>query len=342
MCWRPTCDECVTRASCDRLNNLKILFRSLLLWLIVTSGIAFVWPAKLAGFDPFVSTPWLLWSLIVVTMFALGTLVQRDELRPLRERPWWVGLGVATQVLVMPAVAWLITCIVPLDDEIAAGVILVGCVPGAMASNVLTSTAGGSVAYSVSLTTMATLLSPISVPALLWIVAGSKADHALAHSAILLACLVVLPTIVGYLLSQWSTRVRQLARQSSSTVASIALLWIIATVVAGNRDKLAGVGAVLLLALLTINLIGYAAGFGVGRVAHLPDRFCRALTLEVGMQNAGLGTVLAASLYGAETIATIPTAAYTFGCMLTGTILAVFWRRNGSPDHLGSGGTKAV
>ncbi len=60
-------------------------------------------------------------------------------------------------------------------------------------------------------------------------------------------------------------------------------------------------------------------------VSGLPERFRRALTLEVGMQNAGLGTALATSLYGADTIATIPTATYTFGCMLTGTILAVWW-----------------
>ena len=314
---------------------MSVLYRSLLFWLVVTSGIAFLWPAKPLGMDPFVSTPWLLWSLIVVTMFALGTLVRDDELRPLRNRPWWVVLGVTAQILVMPAAAWLVTRIVAMDDELAAGVILVGCVPGAMASNVLTSTAGGSVAYSVSLTTVATLLSPISVPAVLWIVAGKHADQSLAKPAIQLALLVVLPTIIGHLMARRSTRLRVLAGRWSSFAASLALLWIIATVVAGNRDKLLSVGVLLVVSLLVINVIGYTAGFGVAKLARLPDRYCRALTLEVGMQNAGLGTALATSLYGAATVATIPTAAYTFGCMLTGTILAVFWRRYGPHDHLG-------
>jgi BASS family bile acid:Na+ symporter len=304
----------------------------LLFWLVVTSGVAFVWPAERAGFDPFASTTGLLWSLIVVTMFALGTLVRRDELRPLRDRPWYVVLGVGTQVLVMPAAAWLITQIVPMDEELAAGVILVGCVPGAMASNVLTSTAGGSVAYSVSLTTMATLLSPLTVPAGLWVVAGLRADHSLTRPAMLLTLLVVLPTIVGYASAQRSAPIRQWSIRYSSILASIALLWIIATVVAGNRDRLLGVGGVLVGALLAINVLGYAAGFAVGSFAGLPDPFRRALTLEVGMQNAGLGTALAASLYGAATVATIPTAAYTFGCMLTGTILAVFWRQRGAAE----------
>ncbi len=304
------------------------IFRSLLFWLVVTSGIAFFWPANDFGLDPFASTPLLLWSLIVITMFSLGTLVRQDELVPLRERPWWVALGVAAQVTVMPAAAWLVTRVVPMNEELAAGVILVGCVPGAMASNVLTSTAGGSVAYSVSLTSVATLLSPISVPAVLWIVTGMQSQQSLTKPALLLALLVVLPTIFGFVVSQSLHTVQQIAARFSSPLASVALLWIIATVVAANREKLVSVGGVLVAALLMVNAIGYLAGWSVGGLAGLGERYRRALTLEVGMQNAGLGTALAVSLYGTSTLATIPTAAYTFGCMLTGTVLAVFWRRN--------------
>ena len=313
---------------------------SLLFWLVVSSGVAFLWPAKGIGFDPFVAPPGLMWSLIVVTMFCLGTLVRPDELRPLRRRPWWVVLGVATQILVMPAAAWLATRLIPMPEEIAAGVILVGCVPGAMASNVLTNTAGGSVAYSVSLTTVATLLSPITVPLVLSVVANARAEHPLMWTSIILAVFVVLPTVIGYLLSRRSQRLRRFSLRCSSMVASLALLWIIASVVAANRDKLAGVGLLLLAALLTVNLVGYLAGFAVGSAASLPDRFRRALSLEVGMQNAGLGTALAASMYGTETTATIPTAAYTFGCMLTGTVLAIVWRSvdkkrdNVTPDSM--------
>jgi BASS family bile acid:Na+ symporter len=161
----------------------------------------------------------------------------------------------------------------------------------------------------------------------LWLVAGLHADYSLTKPALLLAMLVVLPTITGYWMSRRSPRLRLGAERYSSIAASIALLWIIATVVAGNRDRLVSVGAVLAGGLLVINAAGYAAGYAVGRLAGLPDRFRRALTLEVGMQNAGLGTALAASLYGATTAALIPTAAYTFGCMFTGTVLAAAWQR---------------
>lgn len=311
-------------------RSIIVVLTSLLCWLVLTSGIALVWPAERWRWDPFVLSPALLWSLIVATMFCLGTLVRSDELQPLKTRPWWVALGVAAQVLVMPAAAWLVTRVVPMSTELAAGVILVGCVPGAMASNVLTNAAGGSVAFSVSLTTVATLLSPITVPTALWIFADVQTEQPLMNptqTAVSLFLKVVLPTVVGYLLARRFAIVRRHSDRWASPIASIALLWIIASVVAGNRSRLIDLGWVLAIALLAINLIGYAGGYLSAVAVGLPDRFRRALTLEVGMQNAGLGTVLAASLYGEQTIATIPTAAYTFGCMLTGTVLAGIWRK---------------
>jgi BASS family bile acid:Na+ symporter len=304
----------------------------LLFWLLATSGLALVWPVERVGFDPFAANSVLLWSLIVITMLSLGMLLKPEELLPLRQKPWWVALGVSAQVLVMPALAWAATRLVPMDPELAAGVILVGCVPGAMASNVLTSTAGGNVAYSVSLTTVATLLSPLTVPLVLWLVAGVQTPHSLGRSAVLLSLLVALPTLTGYGLARRWLGVRRFALRLGPQMASIALLWIVASVVAGNRDRLTNVGMFLVAVLLGINVAGYAAGYLVALVAGLPESLRRALTLEIGMQNAGLGTALATSLYGATTAATIPTAAYTFGCMLTGTLLAVLWKRK-QPGH---------
>jgi BASS family bile acid:Na+ symporter len=315
---------------------LTAITRSLLFWLVVSSAVALVWPVDRMGMDPFAVSRWWLWSLIALTMFCLGSLVRPDELRPLRSKPWWVVLGVATQLIVMPLAAWTATQLISLEPEMAAGVILVGCVPGAMASNVLTHTAGGSVAYSVSLTTVATLLSPLSVPTVLSLFAV-QADASLINpvqTSVLLLLTVVLPTVMGYFLTRRLSQVDRWAVRWAPTVASVCLLWIIASVVAGNRDRLTDAAALLVLALLVVNLVGYAAGYGIGRSFRLPSAFRRALTLEVGMQNAGLGTALAATLYGPGTLATIPTAVYTFGCMLTGTVLAVCWRSIRSPMPL--------
>ena len=103
------------------------------------------------------------------------------------------------------------------------------------------------------------------------------------------------------------------------------MLWIIASVVAGNRESLQQISVAMLGALLFMNVMGYVGGVLAGRLGKLPSPMTRALALEVGMQNAGLGTLLAATLFGQDSAAQIPTAAYTFGCMLTGTILASYW-----------------
>lgn len=305
--------------------------QSILFWLILTSGLALFWPAAVVGFDPFVMKTWMLWLAIVLTMFSLGGLISPEELKPLRERPWWVMLGVATQVIVMPFAAWLATCLIPMDPEMTLGVLLVGCVPGAMASNVLTSTARGSVAYSVSLTSLATLLSPISVPVILWLLARQQTQDSLAKSALLLATLVTLPTILGYVVSVRRRSVQVFLHARGSLIASVSLLWIISTVVAANRVALLSVSGLILFALLLVNLTGYLGGYLVGWVSKLPNSYRRALTLEVGMQNAGLGTILSVTILGEGTSAAIPTAAYTFGCMLSGTLLAIIWRRREIP-----------
>jgi len=113
-------------------------------------------------------------------------------------------------------------------------------------------------------------------------------------------------------------------------VANLAILWIIAVVVASNREKLAGPDPRLLAALLGINLFGYLAGDLGSRAMRLSSPMRRALTLEVGMQNAGLGTTLALSLFPDRPAVAIPGALYTFGCMLTGTLLAQFWGSRGA------------
>lgn len=294
--------------------------------LLVSSGAAYLWSPTI-GFDPFVLPLEGIRTLVVVTMFCLGLVVRIEEFSELREHPLAVLMGVAVQCTLMPLLAWLVIIVLGLEGPLAQGVILVGCVPGAMASNVLTMTARGNVSYSVSLTSVATLLSPITVPLALSIVGGIVNEGAALNpwqQARLLLLTVVLPVVAGFVMKQFFD-FGSVAEKFAPLLASIALLWIIASVVAGNRDRLAQIQPTMLFALLLINLAGYAGGYLAGRLGRLPGSMTRALSLEVGMQNAGLGTFLAGSLFGEDSFALIPTAAYTFGCMLTGTILASIW-----------------
>lgn len=310
-----------------------IVQRFLLLWLTVLSALAFYWPRLMStAFDPFIETDRLelLKPLFRVAMFSIGALLPRDEIEQVVRRWPSVLGGTAIQYAVMPLLAWSIGHAFGLPREALIGVVMVGCVPGAMASNVLTLAAGGNVSYSVSLTTSATLLSPLVVPFTLMLTLGTTVQMDPWRTFLNLTTLVVAPVVMGYVVSLSSERAAEMLRACGPIAANVAILWIVAVVVGINRDRLSAATPLVLSALLLVNLAGYLAGNLGGRLLQLPAPMRRALTLEVGMQNAGLGTVLARDLFRDSPAVTIPTAAYTFGCMLTGTILAHYWSRRKS------------
>ena len=302
-----------------------MLERFLLLWLCLISLAAYYWPTLGLPIDIFISTKSGLNYIFGVAMFSIGWLLPRDELREISRRWHHVIAGTMIQYTVMPALAFAMTRLFNLSDDLSLGMILVGCVPGAMASNVLTLAARGNVSYSICLTTSATLLSPLLVPATLYLTAGTLVHVPVLNTFWLLCTTVVLPVVVGHMLSRSFPAFTLHIQPWAKVLANLAILWIIAVVVAINREKIPTLTSYLLLALLLTNLLGYAAGYVGGSALRLPDTMRRALTLEVGLQNAGLGSVLVTQLFPDRPEAALPTALYTFGCVLTGTILAQLW-----------------
>ena len=304
-----------------------MLERYLVFWLGLLSLAAYRWSDWFAAVvDPFTWSAPYLKHLIAMTMFAIGWMLPRDEVNQVVHRWPTVLAGTGIQFVTMPLLAYGMGRLWQLEGEQMIGIVMVGCVPGAMASNVLTLVARGNASYSVSLTTTATLLSPLVVPLTLRIaLIGQQGVDPLVFlkSAGTLLVMVVLPVIAGHLASRGFPDWQQAARKIGSTIANLAILWIIAVVIGLNRDKLQNMQFDLLWALVGVNLGGYAAGYLGGCVLRVPDRMRRALTLEIGMQNAGLGATLAADLFGPA--AAIAPAVYTFGCMLTGTVLARLW-----------------
>ncbi len=310
--------------------------RYLLIWLCLSSGLAYFWPqlvsSRFSDLPSWLDDPWLaakpyLWPMIAVTMFAIGYMLPRDEVRQVVRRWPTVLGGTATQYTAMPLIAFCVGTLFRLDQGAMIGMMIVGCVPGAMASNVLTLNARGNTSYSVSLTTSATILSPLVVPLLLWLLMGKSIRFDPLLVAQNLALTVVLPVVGGHVLQRLLLRSVSWARPLAAAVANLTILAIIAVVVGTSRAELGWTAAYFILPLLLVNVVGYFAGYGAGAALRLPEPMRRALTLEIGMQNAGLGTVLAVTQFKEFPTAAILPAAYTFGCMLTGTILARMWAR---------------
>lgn len=298
--------------------------RWLLIGLILSSGLSFVWPV--AWWNPLVASRDWLGVLIAATMFSVGCLLPVAEIRQVGRRWPLVIAGTLIQYAAMPITAFTVARAFQFDSGTTAGMVLVGCVPGAMASNVLTLLARGNTSYSVCLTTLATLLSPVAVPTALSLTLDAEHTINFQATAWLLTWQVVLPVFAGFMLCRVSSLGERAMQRIGPWVANVTILWIIAAVVALNRDRAQLVTGTIVVALVVINLVGYLAGYFGGAALRMDEPMRRALTLEVGMQNCGLGTTLALSLFPGTTAA-IPTAVYTFGCMLTGAMLATWWSR---------------
>lgn len=306
----------------------SLLERYLLIWLCAASFLALKWPGSILA-DPFLATQtWLPYGF-AVTMFAIGWLLPRKEVEQVFRRWPLVLCGTTLQYLSMPVIAFAIAQAVPLDQELRWGIIMAGCVPGAMASNVLTMVARGNVSYSLCLTTAATLVSPICVPLALKLAMNESFSMPFLPLMWRLSWMVVLPVITGFTCGLLADRIdgrsRGWATPIGKIVANVAILWIISVVVGTNRDRILQIDSSLILAIFALNLSGYGVGQLGGWVFRLPQPMGRALTLEIGMQNAGLGVTLASTIFGPDSRVLIPTALYTFGCMFTGTVLARWW-----------------
>jgi BASS family bile acid:Na+ symporter len=321
----------------NRMQRLRtVLEGPLVLWLILLSAVALIWPHLnpfFTSIDPFTVSRPILPYLIAVTMMAIGSLLPHDEIRQVIQRWPTVLGGTAVQYITMPVLAYGMGRLFGLSDAWLIGIVMVGCVPGAMASNVLTLIARGNASYSVSLTTSATLLSPLIVPWVLYLLLGQTVDNfPTGKVCIDLLWMVVVPVVSGHLLSRAWPRYKMVAETLGPIIANLTILWIIAVVVALNRSQFSDLQWQLLLALLAVNIGGYTCGAAGSWLLRIPASMRRALTLEVGMQNAGLGTTLALGLFPDLPAAALPAALYTFGCMLTGTLLARYWARKSIND----------
>ncbi|MCH2201162.1 MAG: bile acid:sodium symporter family protein [Fuerstiella sp.] len=307
-----------------------MLQKFLLIWLLLISATAFLWPKLELPYDPFAAAGGTgINGLIVVVMFCIGTLLPVHEVDTLIRQWPTVLAGTAIQYISMPLLAWTMVQIFRPDPGTAAGILIVGCVPGAMASNVLTLSAHGNVSYSVSLTTSATLLSPLVVPLILGFALSEDVNYNGAKAVQMLVLTIVLPVIYGHLLCRCLGGFSTAVLTASGIGANLAILAIIAIAVGLKRNALQEAAWTVVGILAIINAGGYLAGYFGGLSVRLPEPMRRALTLEVGMQNAGAGTALALHLFGEGSPAVVPCILYTFGCMLTGTILASVWHQAG-------------
>lgn len=286
---------------------------------------ALLWPAPFAALRPGI-VPGL--GLI---MFAMGLSLRGSELLAVLRDPRWLLLGVALQFSIMPLAAFALARLLALPPELALGLLLVGACPGGTASNVMVYLARGNLALSVAMTSLATLLAPLATPLLMAGLAGAEVQVPVASMVRSIALVVALPVALGMLL-RWRLPVLvQRAEPALPWLALAMVALIVASIVGINHAALLAIGGVVVLAVTLHHAIGLAAGYLLARALGAETGTRRALALEVGMQNSGLGAALAVQFFTAA--AALPAAVFSVLHNLGALVLIGLWRRLPRPPQ---------
>jgi BASS family bile acid:Na+ symporter len=268
-----------------------------------------------------------LW-FFAATMFAIGIVLDTAELQETLHRPWQILLGVLTQYTVMPVLGFAVAMLSPLSPELKLGFIIVACAPGAMASNVMVYLAGGAVAFSVAMTTVATFLSPLLTPGLVEGLGGELLQIPFWPMMQTILLTVVLPLGAGMLLGKHLGRHLGVARSLSPAVAALSIVIICSYAVAANQERIALVGGWVIVMVILLNALGYLGGWWLGRLYGFDATHRLTLAIEIGMQNAGLGVALALAHFPPETA--LPGALFAVWCILTAAGASSWLRQRGS------------
>lgn len=236
-------------------------------------------------------------SLIIgVIMFSMGLTLTTKDFKILAQRPLDICIGAAAQYLIMPFLAWGISQALQLPDAIALGLILVGCCPGGVSSNIMSYLCGGDVAFSVGMTTVSTLLSPVMTPLMVaFLASGTKITIEGLPMFVSIVETVILPIAVGFFLNYvWGKKKAfQELQKVMPGIAVLGLACVVGGVISSQGANFFTSGVVIFAAVLLHNGLGYLLGYGAGKMTGMNTAKKRTISIEVGMQNAGLATNLA-------------------------------------------------
>ncbi|MEW6009062.1 MAG: bile acid:sodium symporter family protein [Candidatus Omnitrophota bacterium] len=303
------------------VNKILERFAQLLvLWVVLAAAVGFVFPQVLAPLKNY--TDWL----FAFTMLGIGCLLSTKDFIPIFEKPKLVFLGTAAQFVIMPVLAFLIIKFLGLAPALAVGLILAAAVPDAMAAGVMSYLAEADVAFSVALTTATTLVSPIVTPALTYFLGRQYIPIQFLPMVKSIMMMVIFPLLLGLWIQHKFNKITSRIKPVFPALSTIFIAFICGLVVALNKDALGKVTWLVFAAVISLNVLGLIFGYLAGKGFRFSLAQRRTLAINVGMQNAGMGAVLAIKHISPE--AAIPNALFATWCIISAAILAGIWSKH--------------
>ncbi len=297
----------------------EFVSKTFAIWVLLFAALAFFVPSGFSWIAAYITI------LLGIVMFGMGLTITVADFKEVLTRPKDVAVGIVGQFLIMPSLAFLLVKIFNLAPEIAIGVILVGCCPGGTSSNVMTFLSKGDVALSVTITSITTLLAPIVTPGLIYLFASEYIDVAPSALFMSIVKVIIIPIALGFIVQKLFNKQAKASVKVMPLVSVVAIVAIVAAVVAGNQQKIAETGLTIFAVVVLHNSLGYLIGYLFGKMFGMNLAKKKAIAIEVGMQNSGLGASLAVAHF--SPLAAVPSAIFSVWHNISGPILATIFSR---------------
>lgn len=263
-------------------------------------------------------------AILGIIMLTMGMTLTPDDFKILAKRPLDIFIGACAQYTIMPLLAFSLVKILHLPNGIAAGLILVGCCPGGVSSNIMSFLCKGDVAFSVGMTTASTLLAPVATPLLVLWLSGSSIEVDTWGMFRSILIVTIIPVALGAFANFFFGKKKQYQELCSVMpgVSVIGLACIVGGVISYNGQHFFTSGAMIFAAVFLHNSLGYLLGYVVGKCTGMSKPKKRTIALEVGMQNAGLATNLSTCHFPTLPDAALASAVSCVWHSISGTLLA--------------------
>ncbi|MDH2926828.1 bile acid:sodium symporter family protein [Lonepinella koalarum] len=296
------------------LKITHLVSKTFALWVLIFAFLAFKFPTYFIEIRHYIT------YLLGIVMFGMGITLTFNDFSEVVKHPRSVVIGVIGQFVIMPAIAFALAKIFALPADLAVGIILVGSCPGGTSSNVMTYLAKGNTALSVACTTISTLLAPLLTPVIFYVLASQWLEIDASAMFISVLKMVLLPILLGLIVRALCKQKIYEISKTMPLLSVISIVLILSAVVAVSKDKIVESGLLIFAVVVLHNCLGYLVGFSAAKLLRLDNYDSKAISIEVGMQNSGLGAALAAAHF--NPIAAVPSAIFSFWHNVSGPIVA--------------------
>lgn len=305
-------------------DNPKIKQTTFIAWTLAVVALGMYYPQYFQKVGDFKLNS-LVVPLLQLIMFSMGTEMSLKDFEGVVKTPKAVIIGLVSHFTIMPMVGVVIAKSFGFPPEIAAGFILVGCVPSGVTSNVMAFIAKANLPLSITIATVSTLIAPLMTPLLMKILAGQLIEVDFMKMVFHVLEIIIVPVVLGLVVNKLIRNGVSWLQSIMPTLSMLGMLMIVLLIVSSGRDNLLNTGPLLFLACIIHHTTGYLFGYWSGRLTGLDEATCRTISLEVGTQNSTLASVLALQM---GKVATVGLAAVISIPWITieGTSLANWWR----------------